>query len=307
MTKIKNILFLLLFISFGFAEINLFRVKNIKLYTENYPWLDELHLQVDGAARKGLNNTLITISIYHETQRVRWYDVLVKNVDGRLVFGGKWGPINNGVEEIQAGVYTVKVEVSLEKQSRKMFQLLTTKLRGQKIKAFEKKFPIGSAARRKREKKQNQQYYLEKIKTIQNIYEEMITNRNSVFRHIIKAKEKKMTIKQWRSWFNNSFNTRLTQLKQSLEKREKQFFSLRYKTTHDNIKLYCKFLKEMTVNYTKSFYEYYRKKSRYRPPYTNRQFTTHLRYIRQLHVESQKDMQIDLESKLGFMPPRTPY
>ena len=307
MTKIKNILFLLLFIGCGFADVSLFKVQSIKLYTESYPWLDELYLEVDGVARRGLNDALITVSIYHENQRVRWYDVLVKNVEGRLVFSGKWGPINQGVEEIQAGIYTVKVEVSLEKQSRKMFQLLTAKLRDEKISSYEKKFAIGSAAKRKREQQENRLYYLEKIKAMQSIYEEMINNRNAVFRHIVKSNEKKMTIKQWRSWFNNSFTTSLAKLKQSLEKREKQFFSLRYKTTHDNIKLYCKFLKEMTVSYTKSFYDYYRKKRDYRPPYTNRQFTTHLRYIRQLHVESQKDMEIDLEKQLGFMPPRTPY
>ena len=307
MTKTKNILLLLLFVGCGFADVDLFKVRSVKLYTESYPWLDELHLEVDGFARKGLDDALITVSIYHETQRVRWYDVVVKDVEGRLVFGGKWGSINNGVEEIQAGIYTVKVEVFIEKQSRRMFQLLAIKLRDQKISSFEKKFAIGSTAQRKRQQNQNQTYYLEKIKAIQSIYEEMINNRNAVFRHIMKANEKKMTIKQWRSWFNSRFTTSLASIKQSLEKREKQFFSLRYKTTHNNIKLYCKFLKEMTASYTKSFYDYYRKKNRYRPPYSNRQFTTHLRYIRQLHVESQKDMEIDLEKQLGFMPPRTPY
>ncbi|WP_372368328.1 hypothetical protein [Candidatus Uabimicrobium sp. HlEnr_7] len=305
MTKIKCLLFLIFFTVSGFAELNLFKIKSAKLYTKNYPWLDELHLEIEGTARRGLNNALLTVSIYHEDEKVRWFDIIVR--DSNLNFQGKWGPVNTGIQEIQRGIYTVKVELALEKQRTEVFKLLTKKLNDKKINHYLKKFTIGKALQRKIQQRQNQSFYLQRIKNIHGIFEEMINKRNGVFRHIMNVNQNSVSIKQWRKWFNNRFSTRIAKEKQLLEKREKQFLSLQYKTTHNNMKLYCKFLRELTVSYTKSFYSYRknRQKKRFIPPYTTREFTTHLRYIRQLHIESQKEMGIYLEEKLGFMPPQT--
>ena len=305
MIKMRYIFLLLFFVTASFADVELFKVnkRSFKLYKESYPWLDELYLEVEGVAHRNIAGGLITVSLYQGEERIRWFDIVLKNSKRRVRFKEKWGPFNKGTQEIQPGVYTVKVDFILEKQSPKMYKRLTKTLKKQKVKSFQKNFTIGSKNQRRKQLSSNEKFYLNRMLALQKIFDEMLKNRNGVFHYILKEKKQAMTIVQWRNWVNGKFFPNLRKQKALLEKREKQFLSLQYEKTHKNLRLYCELLKDIAANYTRSFYVYYKKRGYYRPPYSNIQFTQHLRYIRQLHFESQKEMNIELEDKIGFIPP----
>ena len=298
-------------------SLQLFSVEKLELKHEQYPWGDELYINVKGEALEVLDRGFLTISMFYRDRRVRWVNIpLVKRGrQKKILFEKNWGPLNRATEEILAGQYTVKVEFILSSQPRWLSDLLRRRPELKQLAAHEKDFYLGTQEQYRREDQNLKNVYLQNMKDLNQFVvalfrkkREALSVERDAQAQIKNSFGTEFTSAKWWSWYNAEFFSKVKQTKELLQKHSKQFIALRYPQTCRNMILYCDSLLEIGQRYTTTLIQYYKTvkinpQAKYAEPYNYKAHRRNMEYIRNLHMEAQKELEIDIKRELGFMPP----
>ncbi len=313
-----KILAILLFCSLAWAqEISLFQLDQFELKLNPYPWGEELSLAVRGKAYSVLNGGVLTLTISYENRRVMWLNIplVLEPEKVEIAFECAIETVNKAAQEIFPGEYVVRIEFNLQDQEREFGKKLEHKLKGRTIQVYEKKFLVGTAQRREEKLQEIQNFYLQKIAYINDLFKEFFIQRKAavLIREDVAARREnpfvtdgKFAKEKWAQWWLG-FLQKLEAEKKSLNHYALRSIVLMYPTTHHNLLSYYDVVEQMSRIYTVSLYDFYniqsQKESKYVDPYGMMGVRETLRHIRQLHQEMAQEMDVNFIKKLGYLPP----
>ncbi len=302
---------------FGQDTITLFRLDKQSLSYSSYPWGDEISLDISGYAVPDLNKGVLAVEVFYEGMRLYWNNLplLLKPNQDNISFELVCDPINRATQKILAGEYLLRIAFYLDNQETKLAEDIKKRLGSRNIQVFEKKFQFGNPEKRKESLDEIRNFYLQRIKAINDLFADLGTQqRNAMLvQRDLKFNKSNPFIKNnafskdlWSAWWL-AFLQKLEEEKKILDKNNQKYLVQFYPTTHIHLLTYNEIIEQLSRTTTISIYEFYKinanSESQKVDNYRVEGFRDILRYIREMHIAMEKEMNINLKSKLGYFPP----
>ena len=301
-----------------FADQNepVFLINSAELRTVSYPWWDELYLYVTGSTHPICENTALSLSVYYNKSVVASFNmIIVKKSDTSdassswINFEQEWGPLNQAVQEIVPGTYTVEAHLNLQAQSSDFRQAWQQRFPGKIPQNYQQRIKRGSDAELVKESEQEKRFYIARMKTLNGFFQELNTTKQKflqAYRDKRGGKQNQLAV--WETWLKTELWPKIMAEKELLEKHRQKKLGLRYPLTHDNMKFYCSILIELSRFMSGQLATMYSsgQKSPKNAAMSSDFFSdlrSFIQQIQQLHGQSALEMKISLRQELGYLPP----
>ena len=311
--------FLLIFSVFlsSQEEITIFKLKELSLKKEVYPWGEELKLVSEATAHTILENKPLRFKILYNHGKAFEINMALNKVldkdfvEGRLSIDS----LNTATQKILPGIYIVEVDFDLESQNQDFKNEWNKRFGTKTPKIHKKPFLIGNEIEAKKCKEHYKSFFIEKIKELNNLYRELYDNKKEALGKTAKnrfVRRKRFLENVWYSWFKNDFLEKLINIEEDFKKQEQIIFSNAYPETLASMKEYIAVLIKMGRLATVDIYMAYNTKQNVEN--LNSIDMTGLRtegdfiyYIQKLHRTSSDELEVSFKKELGYLPPPYSY
>ena len=303
----------------------------LKLETRDYPWWQELYLQVSGFAAPVYADAVITFSVHYHLEspqkqikkvpknapaqyRIVWFNLGIPRQSQQkwLKFSQTWGPLNGPSQEITPGRYEVRATIDWANQTnqfRQNWHQAFANSRPGKVEVHHADKPGGSAVTFlinptafERISEEYIHFYVQQMKILNQIFTEFKNRREEVLnlqQDILSGnknffvQDNKFSFRQWQQWLRRLLN-QITAVEKALAHHSQKVYPFRYPVTFNALKSYTELLlRAMKIAHNK-IYQRYVAKQRYRR--SDRMdivnFSLILRTIQNKQIKSARELNI---------------
>jgi hypothetical protein len=286
-----------------------FSIETCVLEKITYPWGEELSLQIKGSANAQLVDESIRINVFFENTEFKEYYILLKQSNyNNIVFSLFKEPLNNPMQSIAAGTYTVNFNLLINEYSQIQKEKLKQLSQGKQIRSYSYSFTIGTEEEIKAQNKENKVFYLRQIKALNNLLDDIFIQQKFVFQptrpnNPYYQTTEKFNMQAWRDWFQK-INKELEEQNLILQQQYKKLYTLRYPQTHQYLEIYNLLIKKIALQYANAVYNFKKAPdSKFVPPYKMDELYEELNGIYNMHQEMQKELKVNIKKVLGYFPP----
>lgn len=284
----------------------LFKIEKLNLKVVSYPWANELRLSVRILAKSFLEGAKLTFTIRYEKRKVTDYSVTVKKSikNNKAIYYAEeeMEPINRASQEVLLGNYSIEVFLILDKQRKEFLKKWTNISTRQKYSIGKKTIPFGSKEKIKKEQERLKNFYIERMKNLNNLYKKIIKKRRTEFTNQNFAKKK------WRSWFYNEYLAKINEEKKILTSHRERIYYPLYEYTLKAMETYANLLIRIGKSSSMVLYKRHNLSQDSSSIGGVDSFAlTKLKYLDQtierIHQNSARELGISLQQELGYIPP----
>ena len=314
---------------FASEPLHLLEIREFELKPISYPWNIELELSVSGSSHYPfLEEKPFEVSVHYLGNCLQVFTLLLpKNEKNKIVFQKAWGPLNTAYQKILPGKYQVKITFDLEKQPddyRQKWKEWEKRLASdhKKIKTdYEKEFMLGSEEEFDKITKEYKKFYIERMRQLNSCFNELQEKKKEALYASRDARRGKknyflengrFSSSKWWNWLNDEYMKKIQDEKDTLEKLQQRYFSLRYPSSQACMQSYSNILANIGRLISMEVYEHYKIDQDSRitsqvDPYAIKDINHIVRHIQYIHSFSAQELGISLKKELGYLPPPGNY
>lgn len=306
------ILFLFLLLTCLLAQdtVQVFKIFNCQLKCNNYLWGDELSLSIQGRAMSYLKGGSLKVSLFYDDQFLQEFPIiLTANHNREIDFSLTIERINEATADIFAGIYKVTIELIMANQPQQVAEKLQSILQGKTIQNYSIKETIGTPEQNKQQRREMRNLCLELLKQYNLACDELFLTRKTALSPRLPKnpfyKNRQFDHVAWRVWCLN-FIKRLESYSQQIKNYKKSINIFYYTKTYKFLLFYHSMLLELTQTYANAIYQAHQTPQfKYNEPYNYTTLYKKLQFLRSTHQEVEKELKVDLKTKLGlgYFPP----
>lgn len=303
-------MFLWLNCIFSQDTIQVFKIFNCQLKCNRYLWGDELSLSIQGRASSYLKGGSLKVSLFYDNQILQEFPIILASSQNKDIdFSLTKERINKATEDIFAGIYKVTIEMIIENQPQQVVERLQNILQGKAIQKYSIQETIGTPEQNKQQRREMRNLCLELLKEYNLACDELFLTRKKALSPALSEnpfyKNRQFDNVVWRGWCLD-FIKRLESDSQRIKNYKKSINIFYYTKTYKFLLSYHSMLLDLSQTYANAIYQAHKTpQSKYSEPYNYQMLYKKLQFLRSFHQEIEKELKVDLKTKLGlgYFPP----
>ncbi|HNZ66554.1 MAG: hypothetical protein KBC30_01805 [Planctomycetes bacterium] len=289
------------------------KIQNVQLQKQEFPWGEEVNLNIQGVAHPQLSLGTITIYVDYDKSLVEFFHTQIPAAKENIcLFSFSNDSIFNPVSEVLSGEYTIRIEFKLEEQTSVMQDTLRPILKKSMIQSYSSPpFFLGTKKSRQQQISVMRNFYVERIRIFaETLQELMIQRRHALLFGMQKDiknpynKNNRFDFMKWIKICQEMTDT-LNQQELMLKKYEIRYTHLLFSNTHHSLVVYNQELLSMVDMYCSLIDQFYRKTEMkfFQDPFGYISMYENFKRWENIHKKIERELLINLESRLGYFPP----